>query len=90
MLAISSGCSDTTRMSFAQLWLRIMRMVRGVSKDDMKRRAGEKRRERRVREGGRGCSRGARRRIIDVRAFVRALYIGRDGLLPMQFVNPDA
>ena len=37
-----------------------------------------------------GSTRGARRRIIDVRAFVRALYIGRDGLLPMQFVNPDA
>lgn len=36
---MSSGCSDTTRMSFAQLWLRIMRAVRGVSKDDMKRRA---------------------------------------------------
>lgn len=36
---MSSGCSDTTRMSFAQLWLRIMRTVRGVSKDDMKRRA---------------------------------------------------
>ena len=42
---------------------------------------GEKRRERRAREGGRGRTRsrtrGARRRIEDVRAFVRALYIGR-------------
>ena len=51
---------------------------------------GEKRQEGRVREGGRGSTRGALRRIIDVRAFVRALYIGRDALLPMQFVTPDA
>ena len=57
----------------------------------MRRRQGRGlRREWRVREGGRGSTRGARRRIIDGRAFVRALYIGRDGLFPMQFVNPDA
>ena len=49
-----------------------------------------KRRERRRKEGGRGRARGARRRIIDVRTFVSVLYIGRDGLLPMQSVIPAA